>query len=106
MSSLHGKLVGGMTAKQLDAALASFPRLSEQGREAAKLVLVDGKEQSEVAKHFEIHRQQVNKWCKDIYQVHINIPKGWVTAEVTLPSPLMKEVKNMERKARSSLSES
>lgn len=101
--SVQSKIVGSLTVKQLKAALASFPRLSEEGKRASEMVLVKGIEQSEVAKTFGIHRQQVNKWCKDIYLVHKNIPKGWLVAEVTLPPDLMKEVKNMERKARRSL---
>ena len=101
--TLQTNIVGSMSADELRAALVSFPRLSDVGRKAVGLVLVDGMGQSEVANKFKIHRQQVNKWCKDVFQAHKDIPKGWVIAEVTLPPALMDKVKIMEQKARQKL---
>lgn len=98
--SLQNKIVGSLTIKQFEAAVAAFPRLSENGKNAAKLVLVDGLSQVEVAERFELHRQQINKWVKDVYQSHLDCPAGWKVDVVTLPPEQMDEVKVMERKAR------
>jgi transposase-like protein len=93
-------MIGGLTAEEFDAAVAVFPRLSAEGKAAARLVLVSGLTQAEVAGRMEIHRQQVNKWCKDIFQSHLDCPDGWVVDVVVLPPDLMAKVKDMERKAR------
>lgn len=98
--SLQNRIVGSLNLKQFGAAVAAFPRLSENGKEAAKLVLVDGLQQIEVAERFGLHRQQINKWAKDIYQSHLDCPAGWKVEVVTLPPTLMDEVKAMERKSR------
>jgi transposase-like protein len=98
--SLQKRIIGVLTAKEFEAAVSAFPRLSENGKEAAKLVLVDGLEQVEVAERFKLHRQQINKWVKDIYQSHIDCPAGWKVDVVTLPPEQMDEVKIMERRAR------
>lgn len=98
--SLQKRIVGILKANEFEAAVAAFPRLSENGKEAAKLVLVDGLEQIEVAERFGLHRQQINKWVKDIYQSHIDCPAGWKVDVVTLPPEQMDEVKTMERRAK------
>ncbi len=100
MSLLQKRMIGSLTAKQFDAAVLVFSRLSDEGKAAARLVLVSGLTQAEVAARTEIHRQQVHKWCKDIYQSHLDCPDGWVVDVVVLPPELMAEVKDMERKAR------
>ena len=100
MSLSQAKPAGILTAEQFEVAVSVFPRLSETGKAAAKLVLVDGQAQVEVAAHFGIRRQQVNKWVKDIYQAHQNIPDGWLVDTVTLPPDLMGKVKDIEQKAR------
>ena len=101
--SLKYSFVGSLTAEQFDAAVAAFPRLSDKGKAAARLVLVDGAVAATVAKEADIARQQVNKWVKDIYQSHIACPDGWQSKVVVLPPDLMAKVMLMERKARAKL---
>jgi transposase-like protein len=101
--NLQYSLVGSLTTAQFDAAVAAFPRLSDKGKAAARLVLVDGALVPSVSKEYDIARSQVYKWVKDIYQAHIDCPEGWQTKVVVLPPDLMLKVMLMERKARSKL---
>lgn len=59
-----------MTAKQFDKAVKSFPRLSDTGKTAARRVLLDGLAPVRVAEEMEVHRQQVHRWVKLIYDEH------------------------------------
>ena len=98
--SLQKRIIGTLSAKEFEAAVSAFPRLSDNGKAAAKLVLVDGLDQIAVAERYELHRQQINKWVKDIYQSHLDCPSGWKIDVITLPPDQMDEVKTMERRAR------
>ncbi|MDD5037600.1 MAG: TrfB-related DNA-binding protein [Methylococcaceae bacterium] len=63
--------IGILTAAEFDSAVASFPRLSEKGKKAARLVLVDGFTQVAVADKYEVTKQQVGRWVNNIYGKHI-----------------------------------
>jgi transposase-like protein len=100
--NLQAKITGSLNLKQLNAALELHPKLSENGKTAARMVLVDGVSQVEVAEKLGVFRQQVSNWVKDVYKSHLDCPKGWQVDVVVLPPDLMSEVKEIERQARSS----
>lgn len=59
-----------LTPAQFDKAVKQFPRMSDDGKAAARSVLVDGNVQAEVAKYLDIPRQQVNRWVQSIKKAH------------------------------------
>lgn len=104
--SIQDFATGRLTAPQFEAAVAVFPRLSEAGVRAARTVLVDGIEQAKVAATMQIHRQQVNRWVRQIYAAHCGCPKGWEIEVVMLPPEQMANVREMQALAVKQIRES
>lgn len=73
MIFLRAKREALLTAEQFTIAVAAFPRLSENGKEAARRVLVDGIPQVQVAEDLKARRQHVNRWVKSIYGQHLKL---------------------------------
>lgn len=96
-------LAGALTARQLAAALAAFPRLSEHGRDAAHRVLVAGDAPRQVAEDIGVSLQMVSRWVRQVYAQHC--PPGWERRVVVLPPTLMKEVERMEQQARTAFAQ-
>lgn len=101
--SIQDMVTGKLTAEQFEQAVAAFPRLSDAGKAAAQSVLVDGLSQSDVAADLGIHRQQVNKWVREIYESYLGCPDGWRVEVVMLPADQMEQVKAMEKEARKAI---
>jgi transposase-like protein len=68
--------IGVLTADEFDSAVSSFRRLSEQGKKAARLVLVNGFTQTAIADRLDLHRQQISRWVNNIYSKHIENRDG------------------------------
>lgn len=71
MNLQRPRMVPLLTAEQFENAVKGFPRMSAEGKAAAKRVLVDGVPPVEVAEGLELHRQQVHRWVKSIYEAHL-----------------------------------
>jgi hypothetical protein len=97
-----------ITQKQFDAALKDYksqqPELLHQREETieiARLVLVLGKPQADVARDNGLSRQ----WVSDIVNRFIrllpeDIPSGWTSETVTLPAEEWPRVREIEARAR------
>jgi hypothetical protein len=87
-----------LKAREFAAALRRHPRLKPRAIEAARAVLVDGQTLEEAAQACGLTRQRVHAAAALLHGDAI--PAGWVTAFVTLPPKLMKQVQALETKAR------
>lgn len=93
-----------LTKKQFEKAAGYFPRLATKNKEMARLVLVEGLSTVEAAQRHKSTRQMVSRWSNRIYGTYItqekHCPSGWLKKEICLPPDLMREVEEMEKKAR------
>lgn len=101
MSKKQTKRVKGpdeWTQVQFDGVVENFPEFGFEVREALRSIMVLGKSQSEVARTLGLTRQRVNQMVNALRTRHR--PVGWVTAAVTVPPDVMKQIRQMERQAR------
>ncbi len=93
-----------MTAQEFEASRPHFWRLTEDTIEMARLVLVEGHSQSDVARKYELTRQRVSLAVKQVLTAVEEIPNGWVKLEIWLPPAMASKVRDMAQKARQSSS--
>jgi DNA-directed RNA polymerase specialized sigma24 family protein len=67
--------VGIVTSAQFKRVIANFPKLSDTGKEAARLVLVDGWSQADIAERLERTPQQVGRWVNDVLREYEALTK-------------------------------
>ena len=91
-----------MSPNKFEAARKRFGRLSDETIEMARLVLVEGKGQTEIAKQYGLSRQRVSLAVKQVNSAIEDIPKGWVKLEIWMPSAMANRVKKMADEARKS----
>lgn len=106
ISNIAGKIKNAAFNK----AAATMPRLTTNGREAARAVLVNGETQFAIAERLGITRQQVHRWCKKIFEVYVaqagvpsgDLPAGYEIADMTvlLPADQMAQVREWVYQAR------
>lgn len=89
-----------MTPQEFEAARPRFGRLTEDTIEMARLVLVEGQSQTEVARQNELTRQRVSLAVKQVLTAVEEIPKGWVKLEIWLPPAMASKVRDMAEKAK------
>jgi len=61
---------GTLTVAQLNKALKSFPRMTEQSRDMARSFLVDGHLQVDIAAGAGVSRERVRFVCARVFQEH------------------------------------
>lgn len=76
---------GEMTAEEFEALRPRFARFASESVEYARLVLVDGQDQSEVARLHGVQRQIVNRPVTKIRALAADAPKGWQRVEQYFP---------------------
>jgi transposase-like protein len=92
------KFVGVLTAEEFSATVTAFPHLSEKGQQVARAVLVERKTFQDVEREFDVSRAHAHQWVKKVFEGYR--PKGWVTAVISLPEPLMEQVQTMVKRER------
>lgn len=81
-----------LTQDEFDKARPLFGRMSQETIEMARLVLVEGFSQTQVAKEFKLTRQRVSLAVKQILTAIDDVPADWVKLDVWLPSSMANEV--------------
>ena len=87
-----------MTAQEFEASRPQFWRLTEDTIEMARLVLVEGHSQSDVARKYELTRQRVSLAVKQVLTAVEEIPNGWVKLEIWLPPAMASKVRDMAQR--------
>jgi hypothetical protein len=86
--------------------VAKRTRMTEESLDVARQVLVDGRRQSDIAKEAKVSRQWVYKAVAKMIRyatASTDIPEGWKSGIVVLPSGMWRQVRTMEREARKTL---
>jgi len=89
-----------MTPQEFEAARPHFGRLTDDTIEMARLILVEGQSQTDVARQYELTRWRVSLAVKQVLTVVDNIPKGWVKLEIWLPPTMASKVRDMVEKVK------
>lgn len=89
-----------LTEEEFKQLRPKLTRLSSGALDVAYAVLVDGKNQSEVARETGRSRSSVQNICKRVLDRVEDVPVGWATAEICLPPDLLEKVFQMEKEAR------
>lgn len=74
MTSLRrAKRVGVLTATEFESVIQSFPRLSDTGKEVARLALVEGIPQADLVEDYDKSFQQISRWVNTVYSKHLKL---------------------------------
>lgn len=95
-----------MTPAQFDRAAGRCRRLAPHNRDAARLVLVDGRAQADVARELGMPRQRVSQSVRAVLRARPaarRYPSTWRTVTVTVPRELAREIGRMARDARAAM---
>ncbi len=74
-----------MTAEAFEDLRPRFGRMSDDSAEAARLVLVEGQEQSAVAKARGVSRQVVSRAVKRVQMLAAAVPQDWQQVDQYFP---------------------
>ncbi|MDG5826874.1 transcriptional regulator KorA (plasmid) [Xylella fastidiosa subsp. pauca] len=95
-----------LTAQEFETLRPYLSRLKERNVEAIRQILVEGRQQTDVADELGVTKKAVSQMVGKAWQAHIEHgerPAGWISISVTLPPDMAELVKDMERKARANL---
>lgn len=95
-----------LTAQEFETLRPYLSRLKERNVEAIRQILVEGRQQTDVADELGVTKKAVSQMVGKAWQAHIEHgerPEGWTSISVTLPPDMAELVKDMERKARANL---
>ena len=88
-----------MTQAEFDVLRPSLGRMALDTIDVARLVLVDGMTQAEVATSHKMSRQCVHGILQRFAAAAQNVPTGWRRVEVWLPPELADQVEEMAQSA-------
>lgn len=75
-----------MTANEFDEIAKRIPkRIKAENIEIARLVMVDGLRQSDVADQYQVTKQQVQRHVKRFRREALAVPSSWVTVNGYFP---------------------
>ena len=82
--------------------------LEDNSLDIVRSVVVEGRRQSDVAKHADVTRQWVHQALQKFWKAHAmyeqhTVPSGWKTERVALPEGAWPVVRQMEAQARAAL---
>ena len=89
-----------MTQAEFDALRPNLGQITLDTIDIARLVLVDGLTQAEVATVHNMSRQRVYGILQRFAAAAQNLPTGWRRVEVWLPPELAGQVEAMAKRAR------
>lgn len=89
-----------MTQAEFDALRPKLGRMALDSIDIARLVLVDGLTQAEVATTHAMSRQRVFGILERFQKAAQAVPAGWRKVEVWLPPELADQVEVLARRAR------
>ena len=89
-----------MTQAEFDALRPNLGRMALDTIDIARLVLVDGMTQAEVATAHNMSRQRVYGILQRFAAAAQSVPTGWRRVEVWLPPELADQVEAMAEQAR------
>ncbi|CAH0445346.1 TrfB transcriptional repressor protein [Ralstonia syzygii subsp. syzygii] len=95
-----------LTTQEFETLRPYLFRLKERNVEAIRQILVEGRQQTDVADELGVTKKAVSQMVGKAWQTHIEHgerPEGWTSISVTLPPDMAELVKDMERKARANL---
>ncbi len=93
-----------MTQAEFDALRPNLGRMALDSIDIARMVLLEGMTQAEVATTHNMSRQRVFGILERFQKAAQAIPQGWRKVEVWLPPDLANEVEIMARVARDNIS--
>jgi FixJ family two-component response regulator len=91
-----------LKADEFEALLPYLERLGDRNVKAARSIMVDGRQQSQVAAELGVSKSSASAVVCRVWNLHLEHgtrPIGWVRVSVVLPQDLAEVVKDMERKA-------
>lgn len=102
---LHTSFASHMTTKKLsahefDEAAKRLGRLSADTLKIARLVLVEGLTQTDVATQHEMSRQRVHNMVSRVLTALEDAPQGWVKFESWVPPALVEKIESLIEKER------
>lgn len=80
--------------------VARTTRIEAKNLAAVRAVLVDGRQQKEVAEEYGLSKQQLYATVQRIMKRAQEVPQGWVKVETWLPPAAADEVRAIERRER------
>lgn len=89
------------TEEQFEALRPRLRRLRPASLEAAKAVLVDGRDQAEVGRQVGLTRQRINSIVARVEAAAAGVPKTWVKVECWLPPELAAQVQALAERLAS-----
>ncbi len=89
-----------LTAAEFEALRPHLGRLTMDSVKIARMVLVDGVKQSEVATQYGMSRQRIHGIMVRFAAASQAVPTGWRRVEVWLPPELADQVETMADKVR------
>ena len=79
-------------------------KFSENTRAMARALLGDGRNPTAVGAQHKVSRQAAHRAARKLYRAYLDAvecPAGWQVIEVRLPEKLARQIKDLERQARS-----
>lgn len=92
------KFSGVLTAGQFAELTTKLGLAKSKSLKAARAVMVDGLTCEAAGDEYGVSRQRVNAYCGNVFDAFV--PPAWKSGFIALPPDLMKQVRELERKAR------
>jgi len=93
------------TEDQFTALIPRLGRMRPATIEAARAVLVDGRDQSEVGRQYGLTRQRINQIVARVESAVAGVPKHWTKVECWLPPEIATEVHSLAERLASDSSD-